>query len=80
MTRRKWPEPGSRVKRVTQASLFSGCKRRKVVVSIYPDGTVGYRLLGERREYFRSAVGDYAEAAAETKARERAARKRARRR
>jgi len=50
------------------------------VVSIYPDGTVGYRLLKERREYFRNAASDYIDAVRATKAAERAKRKAERKR
>jgi hypothetical protein len=76
--RKKWGDPGSRVKRVTQAMLRSGRKSRRVVVSIYPTGIAGYRLLGERREYYRNAAADYADAAARTQRAEREAKRKAR--
>lgn len=73
--RLKWGEPGSRVKRVVDSTVRSGRKARKVVVSVYPNGVVGYRLLGERSEYFRSAAGDYCDAVLQTKLAEKAKRK-----
>jgi len=77
--RLKWGQPGSRVKRKTEATVFSR-GRRNVVVSVYPDGTIGYRLLGERKEYFRNAASDYIDAVRATKAAERAKRKAERKR
>jgi len=77
--RKKWGDPGSKVtRRVEGNKVWSSGKYRDVLVTIYPHGLVGYRLLGQRREYFRGAAEDYREAVRLTVAAERAAKKAAR--
>jgi hypothetical protein len=76
--RKKWGEPGSKVTRKVHGKVWSGGKYRAVLLSMYPDGTVGYRLLGLRREYFRNAADDYRDAVRETIAAEKAAKRKAR--
>lgn len=76
--RPKWGEPGSKVARKVTALVWSQGKHRPVVVAVYPDGVIGYRLLGERREFYRAAAEDYREAVRLTKAAERAAKRKAR--
>jgi hypothetical protein len=74
--RLKWGAPGSRVTRKTDGpGVFSAGKRRPVVVSVYPDGTLGLRLLRHKREYFVSAETVYKETVLYTIAAERAKRK-----
>lgn len=77
--RKKWGEPGSKVRRETETTVFSARKRRPVIVMVTPDGVCGFRLKGERRWYYKFADTIYKEAAAETKANERAKRKRGKR-
>jgi hypothetical protein len=72
-----WGEPGSKVKRTTEAAVHSAGKRRKIVVAIYPDGVIGTRLLGTRREYYMFADDIYRNAVTVTVAKERAAKKKA---
>jgi hypothetical protein len=76
--RLSWGDPGSKCLRRVEAKVWSGGKHRPVVVSVYPDGIVGYRLLGMRREYMRNAADDYREAVRLTVAAERAAKRKAR--
>lgn len=71
-----WGDPGSRVKRVTNATVFSSGARRKVVVTVYPDGTIGLRLLRSRREEYVSADHIYRQAVIERVAFERAQKRR----
>ncbi len=79
MARIKWGQPGCRVRRVVEAFVFSQGKRRPVLVTIYAD-CVGYRLKGERREYFRLPDSDYRDAVMQTKLAERRKRKAERKR
>jgi hypothetical protein len=72
-----WGAPGSKVARKTSASVFSAGKRRPVVVSVFPDGVLGLRLLGTRREFFAFADSVYREAVISTKAAEREKRRKA---
>jgi hypothetical protein len=74
-SRKKWGDPGSKVTRRVEGRVWSGGKYRAVLVTTYPDGIVGYRLLGLRREYFRHAADDYRDAVRETVAAERAAKR-----
>jgi hypothetical protein len=76
--RKKWGEPGSRVKRVVRCGVWSKGKTRPVVVSIYPDGVLGLRLLGTKREEFTFADDIYRNAVTTRVAFERAAKKKAR--
>lgn len=62
--RPKWGEPGSRVIRRTQATVFSAGARRPVIVCVYPDGVIGLRLNKQRREEFALADDIYREACA----------------
>jgi hypothetical protein len=73
-----WGDPGCKVRRVVESFVFSK-RRRAVVVTIYLD-CVGYRLKGERKEYFRDPSGDYRDAVMQTKRAERARRKAERKR
>jgi hypothetical protein len=75
--RKKWGDPGSKVTRRVEGRVWSAGKHRDVLLSVYPNGTVGYRLLGQRREYFRSAADDYRDALRQTIAAERAAKRKA---
>jgi hypothetical protein len=76
--RKKWGDPGSKVTRRVSNKVWSGGKYRAVLVTTYPNGLIGYRLLGLRREYFRNAADDYRDAVRTTIATEKAAKKRAR--
>lgn len=70
------------VKRVSNATVHSAGKRRPVVVSLYPDGTLGLRLYRARRTVYVDPATVYREAvayeAAVARAKKRAARKGAR--
>jgi len=56
--RKKWGDPGSCVKRVTEAIVISR-GARKVIVTIYPDGVLGLRLSKHRKEEQVSAASVY---------------------
>lgn len=60
--RRHWGDPGSRVRRKTDAMVFSRGSRC-VIVTVYPSGVIGFRLERERREEFASASDIYRQAA-----------------
>ena len=78
--RPKWGDPGSKVRRTTTARVFSSGASRPVIVSIYPDGVVGFRLSRNRKEEFCYADDLYRQAVMTRKANERAAKKKAGRR
>jgi hypothetical protein len=71
-----WGEPGSRVSRLTTATVYSRGSR-PVRVTIYPDGVVGLRLAKHRREEYLSASDLYRQAVTLRVAGERAAKKKA---
>lgn len=75
--RLKWGEPGSKCTRRTRATVFSR-GARPVIVTIYPDGVIGFRLSKQRREEFRFADDCYREAVIARKAQEREAKRKAR--
>lgn len=76
--RPRWGQPGSRVTRKTEASVFSAGRRRKIVVTVYPDGVIGLRLLRHKREEFIDAASAYRDAVMWRVAQERAKKKAAR--
>ena len=57
-----WGEPGSKVTRKTQATVRSKGKPRPVIVTVYPDGMIGLRLLKHRKEEYMPADWAYREA------------------
>lgn len=68
-----WGAPGCKVRRVVESFVYSR-GRRAVVVTIYLD-CVGYRLKGERKEYYRDPSVDYRDAVFQTKRAEKKRRK-----
>jgi hypothetical protein len=75
--RKKWGDPGSKVTRATGASLFSAGKRRTVVVTVYPDGIIGLRLIRHRKEEYVNAADIYRQATMARVSAERAAKRKA---
>lgn len=73
--RKKWGDPGSKITRATSASLFSAGKQHVVVVTVYPDGLIGLRLLRHRTEEYVDAADIYRQAVMTRVAAERAAKK-----
>jgi len=57
--RKSWGSPGSRVRRKTEAEVFSAGKTRNVVVTLFPNGVIGLHLLGERTMVFIEAANAY---------------------
>lgn len=78
MSRVTWGSPGSKVKRVTRAVIWSAGKNRPVVVSVYPDGVVGTRLLGTQKEVYTRAEDIHRNAVVAETAAKRAAKAKAR--
>lgn len=78
-TRKTWGDPGSKVTRATSASIFSSGKRRTVVVTVYPEGIIGLRLMRHRKEEYVDAASMYRQAVlirtAQERAKKRAAKK-----
>jgi len=77
-TRKTWGDPGSKVTRATSASIFSSGKRRTVVVTVYPEGIIGLRLVRHRTEEFVDAATIYRQAVMARVSAERAAKRKAR--
>jgi hypothetical protein len=75
--RKKWGEPGSKVGRVTDARVYSR-GYREVAVTIYPDGQIGLRLKGTRKQEYVNAADIYRQAVQARVVAERAAKKKAR--
>lgn len=53
------------VRRITAATVYSAGRRRAVIVTIRPDGLIGLRLFGQRREETLCADVMYAQAVVE---------------
>jgi (2Fe-2S) ferredoxin len=70
----KWGQPGSRVARKTTA-LVRDRGLRKVVVCVYPDGIIGLRAEGTRKEEVVDAAWLWYEAVKRRVANERAAKR-----
>lgn len=68
--RKPWGSPGSKVSRQFEGTngrddnVFSGGKHRPLIVSLYPDGRIGLRLVRHKREEFITAATTYRIAAA----------------
>lgn len=60
-----------KVKRETSATVRDGGRERQVIVTVYPDGTLGFRLKRTRREYCLSAAACFNRAVAQAAAAER---------
>jgi hypothetical protein len=66
----------SKVKRETRATIRDGGRERQIIVTIYPDGTLGFRLKRTRREYCLSAAACYQRAVAQAVAADKPKRRR----
>ena len=76
--KKKWGEPGSKVTRKTTAMIFSAGRGRFLMVSVYPDGIIGVRMMGTRTEYFTRAEDAFRNAVVDALAAKRDAKKKAR--
>jgi len=72
--RPSWGDPGSKVTRLTRATVYSA-GQRAVIVTVYPDGVIGLRLSKLRREEFINADDAYRNAVMQRTANERIAKR-----